>query len=72
MPKFVRCGHYGEEERCPCIDCDSTICAGCYEAEEGLQPYAVNTDDLCEKAREYCLRGRTGIDAEIYTGGAGG
>lgn len=65
MPKYVRCGHYEGDTQCPCVECESLECTGCLELPED-SPYAVDTDMLCAKARQYCNSGRTGIDCEVY------
>ena len=49
---FEECGHYSGE--CPCLTCEKE-CAGCQVAPDG---YAVDTDRLCKRAREYCESGR--------------
>lgn len=65
MPKYIRCGHYVNDEICPCMECVSLSCRGCLELTED-SPFAVDTDKLCDAARRYCERGRTGADGEIY------
>lgn len=49
---FEECGHYSGE--CPCLTCNEE-CAACQVAPDG---YAVDTDRLCKRAREYCESGR--------------
>ncbi len=49
---FKECGHYSGE--CPCLTCNEE-CAACQVAPDG---YAVDTDRLCKRAREYCESGR--------------
>ena len=45
---FKECNHYLGD--CPCLTCNKE-CIGCLIAPEG---YAVDTDNLCEQARNYC------------------
>lgn len=49
---FEECGHYSG--KCPCLTCNEE-CAACQVAPDG---YAVDTDRLCKRAREYCESGR--------------
>lgn len=49
---FEECGHYSGE--CPCLTCNEE-CVACQVAPDG---YAVDTDRLCKRAREYCESGR--------------
>lgn len=49
---FDECGHYSG--KCPCLTCKKE-CSACLVVPDG---YAVDTDRLCNKAREYCERGR--------------
>lgn len=49
---FKECGHYSGEF--PCLTCNEE-CAACQVAPDG---YAVDTDRLCNRAREYCESGR--------------
>lgn len=68
MPKYVRCGHYLVEPICPCMECESIACRGCMDVPKDA-PYTVDTDRLCDLARRYCERGRTGADGEVYVEG---
>lgn len=52
MPKFDKCGHYSD--RCPCLDCRINCGYWCFNETE----CAVDTDKLCEKAKQYCESGR--------------
>ena len=49
---YKECEHNGG--LCPCIFC-SRACNCCETAPDG---YAVDTDRLCKRAREYCESGR--------------
>lgn len=49
---FEECNHRGG--LCPCIFCSRT-CNCCSTAPDG---YAVDTDRLCKRAKEYCESGR--------------
>ena len=50
---FKQCNHYLGV--CPCLTCNKE-CLGCLVAPEG---YAVDTNNLCEKARNYCENNET-------------
>jgi hypothetical protein len=57
MALYKECGHYGGS--CPCILCKDRCydrCGGCIGTE--TEEYIVDTDKLCEAAKQYCESGR--------------
>ncbi len=55
--KFKKCDHY--DGKCPCLKCpEEPICIGCHDPEINKAGFAVETENMCEKARKYCESGR--------------
>lgn len=48
---FERCNSYGAA--CPCVYCNKNATCGCTSSNVP-DGYAVETDFLCNKAREHC------------------